>query len=196
MNCPPLVKEITDLLLPSYARAQSFRTFPAGRVSMDTRTDAVHLTTGLRFNTHEPGAGTSNGEGAMHSARPGPKDSWSNLSFVSPLLIPSNRATHHTTIDGYTFNRVQPLPLDYDCANSLNLTKCQGIHGTGLAISDGRCTYNGAPGGNPKMLIIGIQLNSNVLTSNSTTIGDGLVFLSLGVLIGDGVLIGPEAINL
>src|SRR2546423_12029701 len=142
MNCPPLIKEITDLLLPSCARAQSFRTFPAGRVSMTTGAGAVHLTTGPRFNTQAPGAGTSNGEGAMHSARPVPKDSWSNLPFVPPLLTTSNRATNYTTIDGYTFNRVQALPKDHDCANSLNLiTKCQGIHGTGLAISDGTCTY-------------------------------------------------------
>jgi hypothetical protein len=150
MNCPPFIKEITDLLLPSCARTQSFRIVPAGRVSMTTGAGAVHLTTGLRFNTQQPGAGTSNGEGAMHSARSVPQDSWFNLPFVPPLLTTSNRATHHTNIDGYTFNRVQALPVDYDCAYSLNIiTKCQRIQGTVLEISDGTCAYNGAPGVTP-----------------------------------------------
>ncbi|MFN2491792.1 MAG: hypothetical protein ABR501_02780 [Pyrinomonadaceae bacterium] len=104
MNCPPLTKEIGDLLLPICARAQHFNGLPVDHLSMTTGAGVVSVTTGTRVFHNTP---------------------------ASYLMIWTIR----------------------------------------------------------------IQVNGNLLTSNTTTVGDRSAFLSLGVLIGDGVLIGPEAIN-
>ena len=139
MNCPLLVKEITDLFWP--ACAQSFRTLSDGHFANTPRAFALPSPTRTRFNTEEPEAGNGNIEYAMHSARPVRRDSWSNAAIASPLLSFSNSLTPHTSVDGCTVNWV------HDCV----------------------------PGPNHNY--------------------DGSVFLSLGVLIGDGFLIDPQALN-
>ncbi len=137
MNCPSLLKEISDLLWPTCAHG--FRTIPGGPVPITNRADALPSTTGNCSNKDEPGAGKLNIEGAMHAGGPVPRDSWSNTAIASPRLSSSNSLTHHTTVDGYTVSWVHGRALDY---------------------------YY-----------------------------DGSVFLGLGVLIGDGVLMSPEVIN-
>ena len=137
MNCPPLLKEISDLLWPTCA--QRFRTLPVRPVLITTRASALHSPTRTRFSTPNPDTRNVHIDGAIRSAAPVRRYSWSNTAIALPLPSSSNSSTHHTAVGGYTVNQVQGRPLDYD--------------------------YKGP------------------------------AFLSLGVLIGDGLLMSAEAIN-
>ena len=141
------------------------------------------------FNMFEQGAGQLNIEGAIRLAKAVRTDLTSATALGSPMLTGA-APTPQSTVAGTTFPWAQGIVMDQTYARGVNLiTQYQKMYNLGVLIGDGTTLFYGVLVADTTMMSSGISLGSNIMTSNGVLVGDGVPFMWVGLLLGDGVLI-------
>jgi len=141
------------------------------------------------FNMFEQGAGQLNIEGAIRLAKAVRTNLTSTTALGAPMLTGA-APTPQSTVSGTTFPWAQGVVMDQTYARGSNLiTQYQKIYNLGVLVSDGTTVSYGVLVSDTTMMTSGISLGSNIMTSNGVLVGDGVPFMWVGLLLGDGVLI-------
>ncbi|HEY0385014.1 MAG TPA: S8 family serine peptidase, partial [Pyrinomonadaceae bacterium] len=142
------------------------------------------------FNQLEQGAGELNIEGAVRLAKL-LRDPAPTAQTGDPLLSGGALPVPATTIAGQTFNWSQGLILNHAAATGTEfISSFQKIYATGMVLGDGILEDDASQSVNPQLMTSGVVLNSDILTSDGTTLTGGTPFLSNSMLLSDGIIIG------
>jgi subtilisin family serine protease len=144
------------------------------------------------YSLFEQGAGQLNIEGAVRLA----KLVRTNLNATTPLgsslLTVTTPPVPQSTVASTTFNWAQGVVGNYSYLTGSELiTRYQLIFGYGHLLGNGHLLSNGHLLANTTMVTGNVNVGDSVMVSDGYPLGNGLVFLDVGLLLGDGMLL-PE----